>query len=395
MIDVVKTVDESANLTGGTGEDLVNESALEKPQGLSNRDALEVAIAASKEDKKDLGKSQMDGSEKRRTISPDKPSQQGARTRLSEGDNAQGKTSDVSGGEGVSKGALQPPAEYSPEEKADFLASTPKQQEAALRLNKAGLSRIEAIKREKEDLKREATELQWAKDIVKEITPFLKTRGDKGPTHTQVINALKVVNEVDSNTQAAVVSILKAKGIPVPRELEDSAQESAPDPQIATLQEELKTIKDRQAQEDLKNAHARMQKALSDFESDKNAAGATKYPDFNNTESGINLARNIGSLVRGEHPHSQGFFAYVEARVSDKSDLSIMREAYKWFGGKVDDSETPRTQATQKQIMRSSRASSSVPGRGASSSSSGPAKKLSRRDALAAALEEHRESEGH
>lgn len=336
-------------------------------KGLSLRDALEVAHEVAKDAPKAPEKT-----EKREVI------------RRSPADIQREEPSK----EVAPKPSLQPPSEWSKEEKEDFLASSPKQQEAALRLHNKRQAKLAEIKAE-------SSELQWAKDLVKEITPFIKTRAGKEPTHAQVINALKMVNEIDADAKGSVAAILKAKGLEVPKELLSNGAD-ATDEKITPLQKELTEIKNKLAQREQAEMGAVMHQHWQAFESEKNAAGTARYPDINNTESGLRLASSIGSLVRGDTDLSKQFIANVKARIPDLTYPKLFAEAYKWYGGKVDDSaETPRTQATQKEIVRSSRAASSVPGRGAYSTSSGPVKKYKTiREAAAAALAEARESEG-
>lgn len=282
------------------------------------------------------------------------------------------------------------PGEWTPEERADFEATTPKQQEATLRLYNARKVKLEEIKRE-------AADLEWAKELAKEVEPYLKAVGGKKKAHEALIDALKMRREFDEgDPREAAVAYLKAKGIPVPKELEEGIPESKVDNEkITTLQKSHDELKLRLDREDQAKFSQAIGQEWQTFERSKNAAGTPKFPDVNNTESGIRMSSNIGSLVNGVTDLSKQFIASVKSRIPDVTMQVLLSEAYKYFGGKVDDSEAPKTQSTQKHIAKSSRAASSVPGRGAHSTSSGPVKLYkTRREASEAALAEIREREG-
>lgn len=287
----------------------------------------------------------------------------------------------------ASSPAYEPPAEWDKAEKEDFKAQSPKQQEATLRLHKSRNSALESIKAEK-------AELEWAREIAREVTPFLKVRGDKEPAHSQVLKALKLVNELDSDTRQGVVNILKAKGLAVPKELEvqPAAENNSVPPH---LQQKIDSIESRLAREDQAKVNSVMNKLWQDFESTKNAAGSNKYPSITNSDEGLRLASNIGSLVSGQTELSKQFIARTMARIPNCSPQQLFEAAYVWEGGKVDDSVAARTQDTQKHVQKSSRAASSVPGRGGQSSSGNEKKFATRREALAHAIQEYRERTGH
>ena len=336
-------------------KEATEDTKLEENKGVSRREALEVAIESLKpENKVEAPKVEI--------IEPkveEKPTQTAP--------------------------PLSPPAEYNAEEKADFAMLSRKNQEAALRLHKSRQSKLEEIKAE-------SAELQWAKDIAKEVTPFLKARGDKEPPYSQIVKALKMVNEVDSNTKGAVAQILEAKGIKVPEGFLDENPNVIPDKllqeKIAPLQEELNSVKARLAQEDQAKNEAFLFQNWQAFEQEKNASGKLKYPDLANPETGLHLASNIGSLVSGKTEMSKQFIANAEARIPDLTFPKLMLEAYRFFGGKVDESEAPRSQKPQNNHLAiSRRAASSIPGRGVQTASVGSEKKFSsRREALAHAL---------
>lgn len=350
----------------------------EEAKGLSLRDALEVSVTALSEDKEDGGK----GSDK----SSEGVSRKGV-----------GDTSDSSGNVGapangekvVSK--YQPPAEYSPEEKADFLNSSEKQQEAALRLHSSSRNTLSEIRRE-------AADLQWAKDLAKEVEPYLKATGGKKKAHEALIDALKMRREFDEgNPTEAAANYLKAKGVPIPKELlEGKPKDTISDEKIIPLQNEIKEIKIRQAREDQAKAVTILSNVFTEFEGSKNAGGTPRHPDVNDTPTGLRISAQMASLVgvNGPTPLSTQFIANVRERIPNCDVQTLLEEAYKYCGGKVDDSNAPKTPSAQKHIAQSSRAAASRPG-GSHSQVSGPVKRYkSTREAAAAALAEIREREG-
>ena len=287
---------------------------------------------------------------------------------------------------------LKAPAEWTAEEKADFEASSRKQQEAALRLHHSRHKTIEEIKTEKERLKAEKNENEKYRQLRDRIVPFAKNRGGEENIDQRLIDALDIINDLDKAPKKTVAAILKAKGIETPKELLDDADLTTN--QIDSLRSQVNSLITEREQE---KAQAQVQilgRAFSDFEQAKNAAGSSKFPDVNESETGLRLASNIGSLVSGKTELSKQFIASVQSRIPNLSYTRLLEEAYRYLGGKVDDS-TARPEDTQAHLKKSNRAASSVPAGGRASSVSGPIKKFkSRRDATAAALAEIREREG-
>ena len=125
------------------------------------------------------------------------------------------------------------------------------------------------------------------------------------------------------------------------------------------------------------------------FSEQKNAAGGSKFPDvMTDSETGRKLAADIGSLVGGRTEVSKQFIAKVRERLPNAGTVELFTQAYRFLGGRVDESPAPVSKAaTQNHLQRSNRAASSVPGSGASFEPKGNVK-LSRRDALARAMRE-------
>lgn len=362
------------------------EVVADKPEGLSTRDALEVAIEAHKEPEKDETKL---GGDKGSNASEPR-------------NNVREKT--VPGGSGRSDAsvpaALEPPAQWTKEEKEDFKASTPKQQEASLRLHQTFNRSLSEMSRQKNEMVREAADLQWAKDIAKQVEPFLKVRGSKEPVHAQILKAIEAVNQLDTGDPLAnAAEYIKAKGKEVPKALLDAiaAQNGAPaaNPEITSLRKELDELKQGRAREEQGKRNSNLTQSWHSFAQERNAAGVPKFPDVDDSPEGLKLSRNIGSLVYDDTPLSRQYIASVQARIPNLSWPRLIEEAYRYFGGKVDDSSTPRTDTQENKIhlVKSSRAASSRPGGGAQSAG-GPVKKFaSRREAAAAAYATLKEQE--
>jgi hypothetical protein len=350
-----------------TQADLIEDTT----KGLSLRDALEVAVEGTKEEPSE---------ETKKEVAPEEPAKEPEAP----------ATTGKSGGNRGNDKPLDPPAEWDREDKELFSQSSPEQQRAALKLHAKRQSKLEEIKRE-------AAELQWAKDIAREVEPFLKTnkRGESGNVPKEIIKALKAVNELDTGDPLVnAAAYLRAKGKEVPKELlsaiESGGKSVIYDEKIIPLQTELNSIKARLAQEDQVRAAQPFAQAWTTFEQEKNAAGVPKFPDVNTTESGIKLSSSIGSLVTGKHPDSVAFLGYIKARIPDASHQKVIEEGYRWLGGRVDESEPTRTQDnTQSHIIKSIRAAASKPGRGANVASTSTGKKFKTyREAAEAALAE-------
>lgn len=334
---------------------------VEEVKGLSPRDALEVAIAATSKTEQD-----------------NKPTREPRKAIVRDDKKLEVKEPKPT------QPALEAPAEYSRDEREDFNALNRKQQEAALRLHRSRMSTIEQIKRE-------SAELQWSRDLAKQVEPFLKVRGDKEPTHQQLLKALKVINEIDDNPKAALAQIMQAKGMTVPRELleQDVTAPKYVEEKITPLQSRLEALERKVVEEEHQKVGAVYVNAFNTFSSQQNAGGAPKYPDINSTESGLRLSSQIGSLVGGQSDLSKQFIASVTSRIPDASLETLYAEAYKFYGGKVDDSGTARSQTPQNHIIKSARAAASVPASGARPESGGTVKRFgSNRAALEQAIRE-------
>lgn len=352
----------------------VADSVVEEPKGLSRRDALEVAIAAEKPEPK-----------------PDKVEVKAhVRTKTQKEEKAQEiKT-------------FEPPAEYTKEEKEDFRALTPKQQEAAIRLHSASQRHRRELQAEREAINKEKEEIAWGKELVTQITPYLKSVGEKIPTHQALINALKLRKEwEEGDPREVAAAYLQAKGHKVPADLlsndDSTSSKKLLEEMLNPLHQEIKSLKEEKTKKEFQERVQMFGQSWNKFESETNAAGTPRYPDLQNAEAGLKLASSIGTLCNGQSATSQEFIRSVQARIPDLTYEKLFAEAYKFYGGRIDDSASAPRPISQKQhIAKSNRAASSVPGSGGSLAGAGSVTKFkTRREALASSLREIREREGH
>lgn len=281
---------------------------------------------------------------------------------------------------------LEAPSEWTKEEKEDFKASSRGSQEAALRIHKSRSSKLEEIKTAKR-------ELETYQKLAQDVEPFIKAMGMKESSPVAIQKALQMWKDFEhaENPYTAAASYLKAKGKEVPKEWfsEIKAEKESIKEEINPLRLQVEQINNRLAQEDVAKHRQFLSSEWQVFELEKNAAGSARYPDLNNTESGLRLAGNIGSLVSGESAVSQQFIATVKERIPNPTMQDLIREAYRFNGGKVDESEAARTQTTQSHLTKSNRAAASKPGRSTATSVSGPVKKFKTyREAAQAAMDE-------
>lgn len=365
---------------------MTNEAkSTEESEGLSRRDALEVAVAAVKD--KESQNERSDGDVDRAGSND--------RGRASSSEPVEGKEGgDIESGGTDAAGGLQPPSEFSKEEKEDFYASSRKAQEAALRLHSKRQQVFSEIQRDKALVAREKEELKSLRDLSSSMEPYLKAVGVKKPTEVALKEALGMWKEFnDGDPREAAAAYLEAKGIEVPQGLIDP--EKKQDTQKNTdLQNRLSQLENVISAGQTQAVRQVLGQAWNLFETEKNAAGKPTFPDIaSDTEEAKKLAGSIGSLVSGRTDLSKQFIALARERIPNLDYRGLLKEAYKYLGGKVDESsQTTRSQDSQKHIVNAGRASLSKPGRGAAIESNGSVKKFkTRREAYAAALEQLKE----
>jgi hypothetical protein len=287
---------------------------------------------------------------------------------------------------------LLAPAEWEQEDKEDFKSLTRKQQEASLKLHNKRQRYFDAVRRE-------AEEVHHLRQIEQDITPYLQAMDKKGvDPRTAMFKAIQLYKAAESTPDEFVAEFVKAKQLEgwTKAEAKEQAQKIILDPstqeRINQLESELSGIresKDRDTQEQFKTA---FESHWNDFENATNDAGQKKYPDLNNSEQGIKLASNIGSLIGGQTELSIQFLNNVRNRNPEATYADAIAEAYKYFGGKVSESpQVPKVLKVNQQKNSNLRAAASIPGRvalHAKADSSTPTY-ATRKDAIWAALRKH------
>lgn len=285
------------------------------------------------------------------------------------------------------------PSEYTPEEREWFSKATPEQQATSLRL-------FESAQRRRADLNREKRELDengWVKDLVKDINPFLQATGEKLKPHEALTAALRLRQELETGDPVQnAIRLLERKGIEIPEALTKMAEgDKVPeDAKYKELRAELDSIKKEKETEKLQNEATSFLSDWEVFQNQTNAAKAPMFPDVNNSEAGHKMAADIGSLVGGRTEVSKQFIAKVRERLPNAGRVELFTQAYRFLGGRVDESQAPITNvAKTTHIQRSNRAAASVPGSGNSFNPEGRVK-LSRKEANARAYKELMERNG-
>lgn len=356
----------------------------EKPGGLSYRDALEVAYEAHK----DGGARGVTGKNAGDSSGDSVSNTSGHSTEKQQSNSIQSTGDTAASG---AQAELQAPAGWDKEDKELFRQSSRAQQEAALKLDRKRNSTLENIKREKADLENSRKEYESDRELAKRMRPYLKARGFEEPDEValkKVIDLYLEMNVPAAQAKKAAANYLKARGVSdIPESfLSEDNTSSIPDEKLTPLQQRLEQLENRIASEDLSKTQQTLQYAWNSFEQEKNAAGGSRFPDIaTNSESGLRLASQIGTLVNGQTDLSKQFIANVQSRIPDLDHTKLFAEAYKYFGGKVDDTSTPaKSHNPQKQIQTYRRASASVPSGGVTSGNQ-PRKYGSYREALNAA----------
>lgn len=352
-------------------DEITNDVVLEKPvaeqtvpeakyDGLSNRDALQEAV-----------KLHRDGKE------PEAPTNKEV---------AQAVHADI-----------EPPSEFSKEGKEAWrrkdIGAIQKEYRRIHDARTAEITRAQQAERQaREVAEKERSEAKTWRELGKMAAPYIEARGAEGVSPDKAImEALALINEFKKGDPATVKAELKKIGIDLdqapsqptaalPKEVEEK---------LHSLQEVANEYKkDKEAQQFQRTVET-FDTIFRDLTSQKTRTGETVFPDLlDNSEKGIAFAKELGSLTQ-----DQRFQAGVLRRFPD-ADLSVVvREAYKYLGGRVSGEPVKvSTQANQQHLQRSRRASAATPGRTAPRvNDSNLQGKLSNRAALKKALELHRE----
>jgi len=251
-------------------------------------------------------------------------------------------------------------------------------------------ARTQELSRAQTEERKAREEGKTYRELAKMAAPYIEARGQDGVTPEKAImEALALINEFKKGDPATVKAELKKVGIDLDKAPGTTA--TIPDEikaEIAGLRSTVDSvIKEKEAQNFQKIVQT-FDTVFTKLTSEKTRTGETVFPDLlDNSEKGKQFARELGSLTQ-----DQRFQAGVLRRFPDADLTVVVREAYKYLGGKVSGEPVKVSESNQKHIDKSRRAAASAPGRVAvRNDSSNLVGKLSKRAALARALEESRE----
>lgn len=216
--------------------------------------------------------------------------------------------------------------------------------------------------------------------------PYIKAQEKQGVTFQQAVkNALELVAALQTSDPAKIKEEFKKAKIDL-----DAApgQPNVDNSKIEALQNTVDTlVKDKEAQNFERLAQT-FDTTFRKLGAEKNRAGDLVFPDFHdNSERGKQLATDIGTLT-----FDPKFQAGVLRRFPDADLTVVVREAYKYLGGKVQGETVRSSQDNQQEIERKKRASLSAPARqSARGDRSSLIGKLSNTAAIRQAIKDYRE----
>ncbi len=291
-------------------------------------------------------------------------------------DKPEPKTSKVAPDPVAPEEIIEAPTEFNAQEKEAWAKGDRKSiRQAWDRVNQGRLSHVTRLENEHRS----------TRELVQSLNPYIEAAGYEGKTPQQaVMEALAFVNAFRKDPASAIREVSQMTGLTQEQiwnaQTQAAQQENS---QIVALQNRLAETESFVAQENLNRTAQQFGAAMNDLTAEMNNAGTQRYPDLQETEAGMRLAHDIGSLIRSEQ-----FVQTVRNRIPGASYKDLFAAAYKTLGGRVDDSEGTRFQGgNQKHVLKSRRAASSQPGR-SSTSSNGRRKFASFDDAIDAALED-------
>lgn len=332
----------------------------DKSDKLSNREALELAISEKREVR--------ETSQESKQVSENTPTQKEVKQAV--------------------EADIEPPAEFSAEGKKAWreknLSAIQKEYSRIHHARTQEITRAQKAEREaREDAK------TW-RELGKMAAPYIEARGTEGVTPQQaMMEALALIQEFKKGDPATVKAELKKIGIDLDTTPNSHSSKNVDESKINALQQRLEQLESEREEQRLQATVQTFESVFSNLASQKTRTGEPVFPGLlDNSESGIEFARELGSLTQ-----DQRFQAGVLRRFPNADFSVVVREAYKYLGGKVSGEPVIVSASNQqKHIEKSRRAAASTPGgivkRNDVSSLVG---KLSNRAALAKALEEQQE----
>lgn len=260
---------------------------------------------------------------------------------------------------------FDPPPEWNKEEKEMFRSLDRKGQAAHLRVYEAGRNQYRKYISEADQARRQATaEYRHLQEMARVVDPFVKAAGLKAKDpYKAITEAVALTHLLNTNPKETIHQILRLKKIPIDSLTQPDAQ---PNSELQGLQSEVHSLKTELEASKSQQVRNTLAEVWENVVSEKNTTGTAKYPDLNDTDQGIALAQRTGSLLR-----SADFQRAVKARIPNATLRDFVIEAYRWNGGRIDDSAQSKSAAktTPAQLNRARRASASVPGRAGRSTS--------------------------
>jgi hypothetical protein len=352
---MTEPIDNEATLEQPAAEETVQEPKQQEPEGLSTRDALAKAINEVREPKAEA---------QAKEPQSDTPTKTEIKAAV--------------------KADIDPPAEFnSAEKKAWVDGDIAAIQRAYRRVNDGRTAEVSRAQTSERQAIEKARPWQRLGEVAE---PYIKAQGDLGvPPEQAMMNALALINSMKSEKPSVIKAELKKIGIDL--DAEDGAPK-ADDSKLESLQSTVNALLQEREQRVFEQTKAVFSDSITKLASLKNRTGEPVFPDFyDSSESGKQLAAEIGSLTK-----NVDFQRGVLRRFPDADHQVLVREAYKYLGGKVSGEPVTVSQNDQKHIEKSRRAAASTPGRVVARDESSNLKgKLSNRAALQRALEESRE----
>lgn len=245
-------------------------------------------------------------------------------------------------------------------------------------------------RRAKAEAEKALKEADTWRQLGERAKPYIEARGKQGVTPDQAImEALRLIDAFKTTDPATAKAELKSLGIDLDAPSKANGEASVPKDvldKIEGLQEELKSIKQKEDATSFNNVAGMFQAVFDKMGVEKNRVGETVYPDLNdNSEQGIAFAKRLGSFA-----FNPEFQAGVKRRFPDADFEKVVREAYIAAGGRVSGEAQKVSKNNQEKLTRARRAAVSTPGRVAvHKDSSSLLGKLSNRAALVQAMRDH------
>lgn len=285
--------------------------------------------------------------------------------------------------EAVSDPDLEPPAEFSAEAKEAWrnkdYARVNKEYRRLHERRTAEITRAQNSERAARD------EAKTWRDLGDMAKPYIEARGAEGVTpQAAMMEALALIQEFKKADPATVKAELLKIGINLDAATPDGKKHVEQNTALHKDVSDIKQFIEHQQHQQIAAVFGQSINALAAL---KTRTGDPVYPGFfDGSETGQQFARELGSLTR-----EPVFINLVRRRFPNATHQDFVREAYIQLGGKVAGEAVKVSASNQQQHKEQARrAAASTPGRPTTSkSANGLVGKLSRREAIRAAIAEH------